>query len=158
MRASPGERLLGLGRGQLAALLRAVVLRRLDEALALARVLAGAAVTAAGAAAFALARVDAVALHLVGVGGVRRRHCAERAGGEQAGHRGHQYRVPLGRSHRSSSVVRPVLSPASLYAGPMRGALRRFQLVAAKHKDTKTRRGSVRDAEAHWLTASVPVD
>src|SRR5512143_4192470 len=67
----------------------------LDEALALAGILARAAVAGAGAAALPLALVGAVALHLVG--GVRTggSGCRQGADRQQAGHRRQQHLVGL---------------------------------------------------------------
>src|SRR5262245_24900727 len=89
----------------LAALLGAVVLAHLHDALALAAVLARAGVAGAGARARALARVHALAHHLVAAGLLRVLFRHGRAAQDEAGRRGrdqHAFRLP----HRIPPLVR----------------------------------------------------
>src|SRR5882724_5205587 len=98
----PDDSLLLLRLGDLAALGLAVSGRRLGVALSFARVLAGAGMTATGAAALSLAGVDSVADHLVAAG-LLVGPGADGAGQEQRRSRGSNEKTL--RVHRSSLRV-----------------------------------------------------
>src|ERR1043166_1029176 len=101
--SAPAVTLLVLFVDDLAALLHAIVLGRVDDSLALAGVLPGAAVARTGARALPLARVDAGAVHRVAR--LLPRRAGHHGAAQDEGGRRARDQHSLGPSHSSSLVM-----------------------------------------------------